>query len=151
MLNYVLTTVLVSALLVRPTLAAQEECFEDVFGNVNCRNRLSTGARIGIAIGSAAVVIIGLALCAYQRRRRVRAYNQQFVTNPVYGQQTGAQNGGYPPQPAYYPQNNGYPQNGGYAGSPYAGQDYGVQSVSHNLPMQDMPPLPVPRLRNITC
>ncbi|KZT35810.1 hypothetical protein SISSUDRAFT_1050817 [Sistotremastrum suecicum HHB10207 ss-3] len=128
MLNYVLTTVLVSALLVRPTLAAQEECFEDVFGNVNCRNRLSTGARIGIAIGSAAVVIIGLALCAYQRRRRVRAYNQQFVTNPVYGQQTGAQNGGYPPQPAYYPQNNGYPQNGGYAGSPYAGQDYGVQS-----------------------
>ncbi|KZT35815.1 hypothetical protein SISSUDRAFT_1050824 [Sistotremastrum suecicum HHB10207 ss-3] len=95
----------VLALTLRP-VRAQERCFENAFGDVNCSNPLSTGVRVAIAIGSAIFLLTLLSFFYVQRRRRINAYNQRFVTTPVYAQQTGT----YPLQQ----QNLGYQDNGAY-------------------------------------
>jgi len=99
------------------------ECFDNGF----CDDRLALGARVGIGIGIAAVVLL-LFLCAgIARRRRVQRRNLSYITNPNYGQhypqqqqQQQPQYGGSPfqpqqPQPSYQP---GYPPNQTGAGGP---------------------------------
>ncbi|CAE6446923.1 unnamed protein product [Rhizoctonia solani] len=69
---------LVLALANLPVVDAARSCYYDRWGRYRCRNRLSTGARIGLGIGVAfaGLILLGLLCCMIiLRRRRARRLN----------------------------------------------------------------------------
>lgn len=95
---------------VSPTTLPQSPqlTFPISFGDVVCRERLSTGARIAISIASFVVVFAILLAFAMRRRRRAARANMAFVNAPQNQQQ------GYPNQ---YPP----PPQGGFFGNTFGG------------------------------
>lgn len=105
-------------------VSADEYCYYDSYNNIVCRNRLSTGARIAIAVTSFVVISAILLAFTMRRRRRTAQANMAFVHASQNQQQ------GYPNQ---YPlQNQGDSfgnQFGGNAQKPQSGYD---QSTPQN-------------------
>ncbi|CAE6532892.1 unnamed protein product [Rhizoctonia solani] len=99
-----------------PVVDAARTCYYDRFGRYRCRNRLSTGARIGLGIGVAiaGLLLLGLMCCliVLRRRRARRAHPDGFVTTePIHHDKPPHQPGQYQPYPgggSDYPNQNGY-------------------------------------------
>jgi len=112
-----------------PTAHAFEQCFINDFGQEECRNTLSTGARIGIGVAIVVLIVVLIAVMGYMRRRRQLRQNLIYINRPQAQQQPSQFDGPgqypygneyngppqYPPNAQY---NSGYGQGGGYAPPP---------------------------------
>jgi hypothetical protein len=86
-------------------------------GNIVCYNRLSTGARVGIAVAIFIVIFALILGFGYMRRRRIQRLNMTYVNQsqqaaPPYPQQGnfgyyGQGNQGFGDVPQYPPQSYG--------------------------------------------
>ncbi|KAI0067402.1 hypothetical protein BV25DRAFT_1912041 [Artomyces pyxidatus] len=94
--------------------SARADCWVDDFGNERCN--LSTGVRVGVAIGIVIIVLALLFALTTYRRRRMQAAHLAFIptnnnnANQYNPNQFG--NAGYAPQ--YAPQYPPQPFGGGY-------------------------------------
>ncbi|WRT67199.1 uncharacterized protein IL334_004165 [Kwoniella shivajii] len=102
-------------------VAAQRICYDGYGRRYYCNNGLAWGARLGIGLGVAALVLIIFALCGFWRRKQLRNQFSKYKPPalPYTGNDQNGQNpyANNPPPPTG--QAGSYYNNSSYNGNPY--------------------------------